>query len=63
MFIHNLEKYAKNEEEFINSLFEHSGTCVGYYKRQPGRVILYNMGFELVKILSFTKDGLVSITV
>lgn len=27
------KKYAKNDAEFVDSLFESGGTCQGYYKR------------------------------
>lgn len=36
----NGKKYAKNEKEFINSLFESGGTCYGYYKQVKSGVKL-----------------------
>ena len=43
MFILNGKKFAKNDREFTNSLFEYGGTCVGYYKRTTKGVILMDM--------------------
>ena len=40
MIILNGSKFAKNETEFTNSLFEAGGTCVGYYKRNKCSVTL-----------------------
>jgi len=47
MLIFNGKKYAKNDAEFVGSLFDPSGTCNGYYKRLKHGVKLYNMQREL----------------
>lgn len=47
MLIFNGKKYAKNDAEFLDSLFDPSGTCNGYYKRLKHGVKLYNMQREL----------------
>jgi hypothetical protein len=36
----NNKKFAKTENEFINSLFNTGGTCVGYYKPLKKRIKL-----------------------
>lgn len=36
----NGKKFAKNDSEFIDSLFHSGGTCVGYYKVMRRAVIL-----------------------
>lgn len=33
MIIFNGVKFASNEKEFVNSLFDSDGTCYGYYKK------------------------------
>lgn len=33
MITFNGLKFAKTEDEFINSLFESDGTCFGYYRK------------------------------
>ena len=44
MLMINGRKFAKNDREFIGSLFEAGRTCFGYYKKKPGRaVVLYDM--------------------
>ncbi len=40
MLILNNKKFAANDKEFINSLFETGGTCVGYHKMVRGQMIL-----------------------
>ena len=32
MIVINNKKFARNDSEFTDSLFENGGTCVGYYK-------------------------------
>lgn len=43
MLTFNGKKFARNDKEFIDSLFESDGTCVGYYKRTKNGVTLYDM--------------------
>jgi len=40
-------KFAKNDNEFINSLFESGGTCDGYYKRMVRGIRLFDMQNKL----------------
>ena len=47
MLIFNGKKYAKSDSEFVDSLFDASGTCNGYYKRMKRGVQLFNMQGEL----------------
>jgi hypothetical protein len=43
MLVFNGKKYAKNDAEFVDSLFQSGGTCNGYYKRVKHGVKLYDM--------------------
>lgn len=36
-------KFARNDKEFVGSLFEHGGTCHGYYKRTVNGVRLFDI--------------------
>jgi hypothetical protein len=49
MLVFNGKEFAKNDKEFINSLFSYGGkgTCSGYYKKTKRGVYLYNMRKEL----------------
>lgn len=40
MLIINNKKFAKNNSEFINSLFNPGGTCVGFYKVNKKSIVL-----------------------
>ena len=40
MITFNGHKFAKNEAEFTNSLFEQEGTCFGYYRKVKGGIKL-----------------------
>jgi hypothetical protein len=51
MLIFNGKKYAKNDSEFVESLFDASGTCNGYYKRLKDGVQLFNMQRELTAFI------------
>ena len=42
MLIFNGRKFAKNDKEFVASLFDAGGTCQGYYKRVKAGVKLYD---------------------
>jgi hypothetical protein len=48
MFTINGKKFAKNEAEFMDSLFEAGGTCVGFYKKTSKGVVLMNMQSEVI---------------
>lgn len=56
MLIFNGKKYAKNDAEFVESLFDASGTCNGYYKRIKGGVQLFNMQRELTAYIVDRSD-------
>lgn len=43
----NGKKYAKNDAEFTESLFNPGGTCVGYYKKLKNGIQLMTMQKEL----------------
>ena len=48
----NNKKLAKNDKEFIDSLFHKDGTCVGYYKPLKNKVKIFNMQKELVGVIT-----------
>jgi len=51
----NGKKYAKNDNEFTNSIFDPSGTCSGYYRRRKDGVLLMDMQkvpFGFIKVES-----------
>ncbi len=48
MIILNGNKFALNDEEFTNSLFESGSTCVGYYKPLKELVQLFDHNHNLV---------------
>lgn len=52
MIILNGKKFALNDKEFIDSLFNKGGTCIGYYKRLKRQVRLYNMQHELIGVIN-----------
>ena len=43
MLIINNIKFAKNDKEFTNSLFETGNTAYGFYKKLKGRIHLMDM--------------------
>ena len=48
MIILNGKKFAKNDREFTDSLFDIDGTCVGYYKRYKRSIKLFDHQHNLV---------------
>ena len=48
MIILNNKKFAENETEFTESLFNSGGTCAGYAKRLKRQIKLYNIQKELI---------------
>jgi hypothetical protein len=48
----NGNKYAENEAEFMQSLFEHGGTCTGYAKRHKRRIDLFDAQHCLLAIIN-----------
>jgi len=48
----NGRKFAANDKEFISSLFETGGTCVGYYKRNKCSVVLSDHNHKRIGIIN-----------
>jgi len=51
----NNKKFAANEKEFTNSLFQSGGTCVGYYKAYKNVINL--LDHNKVKVGIINKYG------
>lgn len=47
----NGKKYAKNDREFTESLFDASGTCNGFYKRIKNGIQLFDMQRNLAAFI------------
>lgn len=56
MIIINGHKFAKNDKEFTESLFDKNGTCYGYYKKLKKRVHFMDMQGELFAALVCNGD-------
>ncbi len=52
MIILNDKKFALNDNEFINSLFQTGGTCTGYYKVNKRSIMLLNIQREKIGIIN-----------
>jgi len=52
MLILNGKKFAESDKEFIESLFDASGTCVGYAKRNKRSVTLKNIQGEKIGVIN-----------
>ena len=52
----NGHKFAKNDKGFIESLFDKSGTCCGYYKKLKNRVHFMDMRGEIFAALVCNGD-------
>lgn len=52
MIILNGKKFARTEKEFINSLFETDGTCVGFYRPNKSSITLMNHRKEKVGVIN-----------
>jgi len=44
----NNKKFAENKEEFMDSLFQAGGTCVGFAKRNKRSIKLFDHNHELI---------------
>lgn len=53
----NGRKFAKNDNEFLGSLFDAAGTCSGFYKMVRGGCRLYNMQKDLFAFVVNNKHG------
>ena len=51
MIIINGHKFAKNDRNFIKTLFEKDGTAYGYYKRKKGVILFQTMKMEIFAAL------------
>jgi hypothetical protein len=66
MVIFDNKKYAENENEFTNSLFDTDGTCVGYAKRLKNSIKLYDHNKNIIlqiareEIRTFDSEGFVN---
>jgi hypothetical protein len=52
MIILNGKQFAKNDDEFTNSLFKRGGTCVGFYKANKRSVTLYDMQRNKIGVIN-----------
>ena len=52
MLILNGKKFAANEKEFTESLFQSGGTCVGFYRLNKVSVTLFNMQKERIGVIN-----------
>lgn len=48
----NGKKFAETESEFVNSLFEADGTCVGYAKRNKHSISLLDHNKQKVGVIN-----------
>ena len=48
----NGKKFAKNEQEFTDSLFSKGGTCSGYYKVYKTKINLYDHNMNLIGVIA-----------
>ena len=55
MIILNGKKFAENEEEFINSLFQQGGTCVGYIKPYKKTIAILDHQKNKVGVITCNK--------
>tara|TARA_R110000787_G_scaffold185911_1_gene297493 strand:+ start:621 stop:920 length:300 start_codon:yes stop_codon:yes gene_type:complete len=55
----NGNKFAANDTEFTNSLFDTDGSCVGFYKAYKHTINLLDM--QKVKVGVITKHGVLAL--
>lgn len=48
----NGKKFARNDSEFTDSLFQSGGTCVGFYKPRRNSIVLMNMQRERIGVIN-----------
>ena len=48
----NGSKFAECDDEFVNSLFTHGGTCNGYAKRLKRQIKLFNVQKGLIGVIN-----------
>ena len=52
MITSNGKKFAQSNKEFINSLFDKDGTCVGYARKYKHSVVLMDMQKNKVGVIN-----------
>ena len=57
MIAFNGIKFAKNNKEFIDSLFHKGGTCYGYYKKTKGGVQLLDKDRNIFAFIVDNSSG------
>ena len=48
----NGKQFAKNDDEFTNSLFKRGGTCVGFYKAYKRSITLFDMQKNKIGVIN-----------
>ena len=48
----NGKQFAKNDNEFTNSLFKRGGTCVGFYKANKRSITLYDIQRNKIGVIN-----------
>lgn len=56
----NGKKFARNNAEFVSSLFGNDGTCIGFYRQIKSGFQLFNLQNELIAFLSPDRGLIVS---
>jgi hypothetical protein len=59
MITFNNKHYAKNNDEFTNSLFTSGGTCNGFYKEANRGIYIYNIQNELIAFIRLHNEPMV----
>jgi len=57
MIILNGKKFAANQDEFAQSLFESGGTCVGYYTPCKNKKSMYLLDAQKNRIGAINSEG------
>lgn len=52
MIILNNKKFAENENEFIDSLFEKGGSCVGYAKKNKSSITIQDHNKNKIGVIN-----------
>jgi len=52
MIMINGKKFAENDGDMTDSLFQHGGTCVGYAKRYKRQIVLSNIQKERIAVIN-----------
>lgn len=57
MLMVNGKKFAKNDKEFTDTLFQQGGTAHGFYKAIKGGIQLFNIQHELIAFIVNNSHG------